>query len=63
MIVVDALVTSIEPLKNSIVSILDIRLAIEDSSKQKPWLKDLIKRCKEIGITRKELYQITLTIL
>jgi predicted hydrolase (HD superfamily) len=63
LIVVDALVTSLESHLNNIASITDIHKAIEDASNQKPWLKTLIQRCKELDMTREELFQITLNSL
>lgn len=63
LIVVDALVTSLKPHMNNIASITDIQKAIEDASNQKPWLKTLIQRCKELDMTREELFQITLNSL
>ena len=63
LIVVDALVTSLEPHLNNIASITDIQQAIENASNQKHWLTPLIQRCKEFDMTKEELFLITLNSL
>jgi predicted hydrolase (HD superfamily) len=62
LIVVDALVTSLESYWDSIASSRDIHDAIEKTSLNKPWLKELIMQRHDLGISQERLFQLALSV-